>query len=164
MGKNVLRASGLLLAPSVVAGCTRTLLWELSPSSAPPCIWLESSAKTAPCSSAQHELCSLSQLVLPLTICLLMQPDGLSSPTLHADTFSSLCLENALVWPAAGRVYTSLWEMGNVQVLQRMALGRYLRSDSCLQTCTKACLTPWLCEQDPFSDHIPVSAWTNSWC
>lgn len=38
-GKNALRASGLLLALSVAAGCTGALLWELNPSSAPPCLF-----------------------------------------------------------------------------------------------------------------------------
>lgn len=38
-GKAVLSACGFLLAPRVAAGCTRALLWELSPSSAPPCLF-----------------------------------------------------------------------------------------------------------------------------
>lgn len=54
IGKNVPRASGLLLAPGVVAGCTGALLWELSPSSGPP--WLSGSV-----------LCKKSSLLFPAT-------------------------------------------------------------------------------------------------
>lgn len=102
MGRNVLRASGLLLAPGVAAGCTWSITLGAQPqlcSSLP--VWLSPLQKKLPFCSArsspQHELSSLSQLVLPLTICLLMQPDGLSSLTLHVGTSSSLHSENRLV-------------------------------------------------------------------
>lgn len=92
-------------AISTKCGCW--LHWGISSVAQPPALLLPASLAQSSAKDATLLQCpffptrqvtqpSLS-LLLPLTICLLMQPDGLYSPTLHAGTFSSMHLDNALI-------------------------------------------------------------------
>lgn len=115
-GQSMLRKSGLLLlcchsllllAPSVAAGGTILVAHPpvlFLPPFLLPSVLREMLLFCSARSSLQDKLFSPLSLSLPLSACLLLQPDGLYSPTLHIGTFSNLCLDNALIWPAGGQV------------------------------------------------------------
>lgn len=169
MGRNVLRASGLLLAPGVVAGCTWSVTLGAQPqlcSSLP--VWLSPLQKTTPL--LQCPLFPATRVIQPLPACASSHNLPLNAarwselahtprrhlqlPALREQACLTCCwsgLPRAFGrWGMFGCCRGWLWEVPG--------------SDSCIQTCTNSLRDSLALWAGRVSDHIPVSTWTDSQC